>query len=115
MAFDNVDLGKAAARISNEDFTFYSEGSLAGSTEVDFMNFGNAKTIRAERLKTLLANKIVDFLKLDIEGAEAQVLPDIQDELQNVQSLFLIITALLAALKRSESCYRSYRRRDFVT
>jgi FkbM family methyltransferase len=86
--YQDVDLRDAAAWINEDDLTFYSEGSLSGSTEVDFLNAGKAKTVRAERLKTLLTNTRVDFLKIDIEGAEAEVLFDIESELHSVQNLF---------------------------
>ena len=48
----------------------------------------NKCEVKAERLKPLLSGDRVDFLKLDIEGAENAVLPDIADELQNVEHLF---------------------------
>lgn len=87
--YADVDLRQSAVWIRDEDLTFYSEGSLSGSTEVDFLNLGHAKTIHGERLKSLL-QKLgrVDFLKIDIEGAETQVLRDIESELTNVDNLF---------------------------
>ena len=46
------------------------------------------KTINAIRLKDLLTEKI-DFLKIDIEGAEYAVLKDIKDSLFHVTNLFV--------------------------
>ena len=46
------------------------------------------KKIKASRLKDFL-NKKVDFLKIDIEGAEYAVIKDVQEMLFNVQNLFL--------------------------
>lgn len=87
-AYSDVDLHEAAAWTSDGTLTFYSEGSLAGSTEIDFANFGKATVVRSERLLDQLAGEPVDFLKIDIEGAENSVLFDVADELSNVQHLF---------------------------
>src|SRR5215210_7677916 len=53
---------------------FFSEGSLGGSSIVDDRNSLNLLVVKAERLRNVLADKHVDFLKLDIEGAENEVL-----------------------------------------
>ena len=86
--YNDVDLNEAAVWINDDELTFYCEGSLSGST-VDFGNSGKTKKVKAIRLKTLLAEfTSVDFLKMDIEGAEAEVLLDIESELHCVQNLF---------------------------
>jgi len=84
----DVEVREVAAWTNDEELTFYSEGSLAGSTELDFANKGNAVTIKAERLRDHIAKGPVDFLKIDIEGAENSVLFDIVDVLPNVRHLF---------------------------
>jgi FkbM family methyltransferase len=86
--YRDVDLREAAAWIKEETLTFYSEGSLSGSLAVDFLNANNTYTVRAEKLRSLLTNATVDLLKIDIEGAEADVLFDIQDTLGSVENLF---------------------------
>jgi hypothetical protein len=48
----------------------------------------NSQQVKAIRLKDYLNNK-VDFLKIDIEGAEYRVLKDISEKLTNVENLFL--------------------------
>ena len=83
-----VDLRNAAAWTENTTLTFYSEGSLAGSTEIDFLGQQRSVTVPAQRLKDELSLKPVDFLKIDIEGAENSVLFDIEDQLENVDQLF---------------------------
>ena len=45
-------------------------------------------TIKVVRLRDYLDQR-VHFLKLDIEGAESVVIPDIADESQNVDNLFI--------------------------
>jgi FkbM family methyltransferase len=88
LRYEDVELRKAAAWIEDTELTFYREGSLAGSTEVDFLDKGDTTKVTAERLKTRLIGRKVDFLKIDIEGAENTVMYDIADELQNVDALF---------------------------
>lgn len=46
------------------------------------------QTVPAVRLRDFLAEK-VDFLKLDIEGAETEVLSDCADRLTNISNLFV--------------------------
>jgi FkbM family methyltransferase len=87
--YDDVDLREAAVWINDHELSFYSEGSLSGSSQVDFRGAKDVKKVKAVRLKTLLAEiPEVDFLKIDIEGAEAEVLLDIESELHSVRNLF---------------------------
>lgn len=53
-------------------------------------NINNSKSIevKTEQLKKYL-NKSVDFLKIDIEGAEYEVIMDIKDELKQVKNIFI--------------------------
>jgi len=41
--YDDVDLRELAVWINDDELTFYSEGSLSGSTHIDFRNAGNKK------------------------------------------------------------------------
>lgn len=83
-----IDLHNAAAWTADVDLTFYTEGSLAGSSEIDFLDQGRVVTVRAERLRDELARAPVDFLKIDIEGAENDVLFDLADELDRIDLVF---------------------------
>jgi FkbM family methyltransferase len=83
-----VTVRQAAAWIDEDDLTFYSEGSLAGSSQMDFLGKGEVTTVRAERLRDEIAKQPVDFLKIDIEGGENRVLFDIADVLDQVDHLF---------------------------
>jgi len=83
--FDNVELKNEAVWIENTTIGFTNEGSM--SSKVD-QNGTAVKKIKASRLKDFL-NKKVDFLKIDIEGAEYTVIKDVQESLLNVENLFL--------------------------
>ncbi len=92
---------------------FFSEGADAGHIEANAAE-ANA-TIEVTRLRPFL-NKQVDFLKIDIEGAEYTLLEDIKDLLHNVSNVFLeyhsyknkqqILSDILNILK--EAGYRFY-------
>ena len=58
------------------------------SSKIQFENSTSSKEVKALRLKDFL-NRPVDFLKIDIEGAEYTVLKDIADDLPMVNNMFL--------------------------
>jgi FkbM family methyltransferase len=89
LGLQQVEARNAAAWIADTELEFFSEGSLAGSTETAFVSDARKYKVKAERLKTFLANQDVDFLKIDIEGAENTVVPDLEPELSRVKNLFL--------------------------
>jgi FkbM family methyltransferase len=85
----NVQLVNAALWNSDTSLSFISErgasGHIATSTDT-----GDSVPVAAVRLKSSLSlYEKVDFLKLDIEGAEYEVLYDCREELGNVQNLFV--------------------------
>lgn len=84
----NVEIRKEAVWIENTELEFFSEGSLAGSLVTDYSNQNKITKIKGIDLKEYLNQKI-DFLKIDIEGAENKLIFDIKDYLHNVKHLFL--------------------------
>lgn len=85
--FKDIELRKEAVWKENTQLTFINSGSLMSKIEENAAN-KNAITVKAVRLKDLMTEKI-DFLKIDIEGAEYTVLKDIEDNLHFVQNLFI--------------------------
>ncbi len=82
----NITIHKAAVWTENGPLQFTDTGTMGSSisqTETE-----KTITVEGKRLKDLL-NKKVDFLKIDIEGAEYAVLKDIEPELKHVQNLFV--------------------------
>ena len=81
----NLKIFKEAIWTDNTYLDFRSEGSLASR-----IGDGEGKIIRVKtkRLHDLL-DRPVDFLKIDIEGAEFKVLMDIRDRLHLVNHIFL--------------------------
>ena len=83
----DVELRKEAVWIENTHLQFVSEGSLM--SRIGEQGKGDHTIeVKACRLKDLL-NKEIDFLKIDIEGAEYKVLKDIAEHLHFVKNLFL--------------------------
>jgi len=81
---DNVILINKAVWTKQGRIGFDNSGSM--SSKIDENNSSNF--IETERLKDYLNNEVY-FLKIDIEGAEYQVLKDIEGNLGNVENLFV--------------------------
>lgn len=82
----DVELHKSAVWTENTKLNFANEGTMSSSisTESD----KNTIMVDAVRLKDFM-DRNIDFLKIDIEGAEYQVLKDIQDKLHLVENAFI--------------------------
>lgn len=106
--FKDVELHQKAVWINNDPLFFKLNGNLSGhiSNEID----DNTIPIETQRLKDLL-NQNVDFLKIDIEGAEYEIVKDCEENLKNVKNIFVeyhsfhdndqMIGELLLILKKS--------------
>ena len=84
----NINIEKKAVWKEDTTLEFFSEGALAGSLVTDFGKKNNIIKIQAVDFKKYL-NREIDFLKIDIEGAENALIFDIKDKLANVKNLFL--------------------------
>jgi FkbM family methyltransferase len=87
--FKDVSIYMAAVWSENKDLVFYSQGSLAGSLESGLSEGKREISVKGIRLKDYIPNEEVDFINMDIEGAESTVIPDISEELKYVKSLFI--------------------------
>lgn len=85
---ENVTLiNKAVWDAEDETLSFLAEGGAGGRLE---QRSSGSKYIdvKTARLKNYISRE-VDFLKLDIEGAEHKVIADCADELKFVKTLFI--------------------------
>jgi FkbM family methyltransferase len=82
----DVFLHNSAIWVENSEVAFFSEGGFSGRISDD--ELGKSERVQCERLSDLLDKKI-DFLKLDIEGAEVEVIEDCRDSLHNIDHLFI--------------------------
>lgn len=84
--YSGVILRKEAVWIENTTLLFSNESSMG--SKIETVNSAKTKEVQAVRLKDLMKEDI-DFLKIDIEGAENAVLNDIADRLYFVKNMFL--------------------------
>jgi FkbM family methyltransferase len=85
--FDDVELVQKAIWTEDSELQFHQDGADAGHV-VHGEDAGETISVTACSLRPHLGEP-VDFLKLDIEGAEVDVLLDCASELTNVQNLFV--------------------------
>ncbi len=85
--FSDVTLINKALWDKATALPFFSEGSDGGRVAVQGDNKQLVR-VKTERLNKYL-RKPIDFLKIDIEGAETRVLQDCQEQLANVRNLFV--------------------------
>lgn len=84
----HLDLYKKAVWIKDGNISFQSKGSEASRIMVQTPDTNH--TVSAIRLSSLLSNiDSVQFLKIDIEGAEYEVIKDCTDQLKKIDNLFL--------------------------
>ena len=83
--YTNIDLRKEAVWIENTTVYFSSSGTT--DSHISIQNTGSVE-VAAIRLKDLITRKI-DFLKIDIEGAEYQVIKDVAERLDLVDNMFV--------------------------
>jgi FkbM family methyltransferase len=82
----NVELIDKAVWINNDGI----EIGLDGADGASINSLKNKKRVQSIRLKDLIENeKMIDFLKIDIEGAEYEVILDCKDSLKKVKNLFI--------------------------
>jgi FkbM family methyltransferase len=83
-----VELIRKACWNADTVIDFFSEGADGGRKPTSNDKLNKTISVEAVRLKTFI-NKEVDFLKIDIEGAEYIVLNDIRDKLHLVKNIFV--------------------------
>lgn len=84
---DVTVINKAVWDADDETLSFLAEGGAGGRLEQKSEQF-KFIDVKTARLKNYLTGE-VDFLKLDIEGAEYKVITDCADELKLVKYLFI--------------------------
>lgn len=81
----DIDARNEAVWVENTTLNFIQQGNMGSKIGNSDTNSVKAKAVK---LKDFL-NKKIDFLKLDIEGAEYIVLKDISENLINVEKMFV--------------------------
>lgn len=88
--YKNVELVNKAVWNKDDVLSFIVEGGAGGRLEEQSQN-GNYiyKDVSCVSVRKYLMDEKVDFFKIDIEGAEYEVLKDCEDLLPNVENLFI--------------------------
>jgi FkbM family methyltransferase len=109
----NVELVSKAVWNGPGEVSFLSEGADAGHVAL-----GNLRDVRqtiqvpSVRLRDYLSEPI-ELLKLDIEGAEFEVLSDCQNNLENVKHLFVEYHSFLGQEQRLDEIFSILKRNGF--
>lgn len=85
--FKDTFLHQAAVWIEDTELSFSSKGSEG--SHIDLTNHSAVKVKAIQLAKFLNQFEHIDFLKMDIEGAEFQVVADCLNELKKVDNFFL--------------------------
>lgn len=84
----DITLIKKALWINNNGITFQAEGTEG--SKIDEGSASGSTRVETQDLREFLAGfDSIDFLKVDIEGAENKVIPAAKDQLHKVKNLFL--------------------------
>jgi FkbM family methyltransferase len=86
--FEDVELINKAVWNCDNTLSFIVEGGAGGRIEEE-RAIGIYKKVVCTSLKKYLTTRKVDFLKIDIEGAEYEVIKDCEEELKNIDFLFI--------------------------
>lgn len=85
-----VTLVNKAAWDADEPLTFWSEGADGGRVDVEKgTTSGHATVVEAVDIAAALSGQRFDFIKMDIEGAEARVLPRCREFLAGARAVFV--------------------------
>ena len=85
----DVELINKAVWNKNDTLSFIVEGGAGGRLEETDTQNGTYKEVHCVSIKEYLTVQKVDFLKIDIEGAEYEVIKDCEDVLHNVENIFI--------------------------
>lgn len=86
--YKDVQLINKAVWNCEKTLSFIVEGGAGGRIENETTN-GKYKKVQTTSLKKYLKGRKIDFLKIDIEGAEYEVIKDCEDELKYIDFLFI--------------------------
>lgn len=87
LGYKNIELHNFAIWKEDKMMDFRSEGGYSGRLVLPSDN--STYKVKATKLSNFIGSQQVDFLKLDIEGAELDVVSSIEKQLNMVNNLFI--------------------------
>ena len=109
--YKNIELRNQAVWNENTKLYFENTGTM-GSSVIPAGKSSNQSFIDAIRLKDLLTQRI-DFLKLDIEGAEFKVIEDCRNSLHLIENLFIEYHGNFNQIKELNTIFEILRENAF--
>jgi len=110
--FNNVQLINKGLWNKEGYLSFKKEGADAG--QINFKNEASNYSIEVTKLSSYLKQK-VDFLKIDIEGAEVTVLEECKAELINVRYIFVEYHSFMKEEQHLEQVFSILKNSGFRT
>lgn len=108
---DDVEVIDKAVWIDDQGVEFGSEAADSSSI---YSESGQKKRVPSVRLRDYLQKEErIDFLKIDIEGAEIEVLADCADSLDHVQNLFVEFHSYLGHTQSLASVVKVFETNGF--
>lgn len=107
----NIELYKKGVWTEETELSFYTDNGLGGRMGVEYNNQIPSK-IKTVRLKDFLCEPI-EMLKIDIEGAEFEVIRDCEDKLHNVEHVFLEYHSFYNEEQHLEAILSIFKRQGF--
>ncbi|MFV0539037.1 MAG: FkbM family methyltransferase [Dysgonomonas sp.] len=106
---NDVKIESKAVWTANTILSFKSDGAVGGQIADDTED---TMKVEAIRLKDFLSSE-VDFLKIDIEGVEYEVLKDCEDSLTNVKNIFIEYHSFLKNEQKLDEILHILKRAGF--
>jgi FkbM family methyltransferase len=111
----DVEVVHGAIWSDNIPVAFRAQGAEGGAVDVVGADtVGPLIEVPAIRLRDVLARERVDFLKLDIEGAELDVLEDAEATLENVRAIHLEVHDFNVSRRVLPRCLLALERAGFT-
>ncbi|MBK9329825.1 MAG: FkbM family methyltransferase [Sphingobacteriales bacterium] len=111
--FSDVELVNKGLWNETTTLSFFSEGADSGSIQNAELDNTTVHSIETVQLRDYLTFPEVDFLKLDIEGAETNVLLDIESRLPSVRNLFIEYHSFIGQPQTLDVILRILTRHNF--
>lgn len=108
----NVELVKKAVWVRNETLEFFTDNGMGGRLGIDYSDQIPVK-VEAIRLKEFIGDKHIDFLKMDIEGAEYDVISDCEPILNQIDKIFIEYHSILNEEQKLDELLNILKRNGF--
>jgi FkbM family methyltransferase len=107
-----VVLFKKAIWISEGFIEFYTDKGMGGRLELNYVNQVPNK-VETIRLKDFIGKQKIDFLKIDIEGAEYRVIEDCEQILKQIDNIFIEYHSIISEEQKLDNILLILRRNGF--